>query len=182
MVQQRAFRPAQRGAPSPRPLVVHQFGDRFGDHSKFTPKKATNSKVIGGGSERILLADRLRYARLEFGAPPMRRGRCRSSPPREGIKGIDVAADIAASDAKASSGKFASGRTAELVDSDVLFRAFSTCDDSEGLRYAEYYVVPRKRGGFAVFAGGSKGGNVGTSGTVETKRTIFQKAAIQATE
>jgi hypothetical protein len=109
-------------------------------------------------------------------------GRVQIIAPREGIKGIDVAADIAASDAKACGGKFASGRTAELVDSDVLFRAFSTCDDSEGLRYAEYYVVPRKRGGFAVFAVGSQGSNVGSSGPVETKRTVFQKAAIQATE
>lgn len=109
-------------------------------------------------------------------------GRVQIIAPREGMKGIDAAADIAASDAKACGGKFASGRTAELVDSDVLFRAFSTCDDSEGLRYAEYYVVPRKRGGFAVFAVGSQGSSVGSSGPVETKRTVFQKAAIQATE
>jgi hypothetical protein len=37
-------------------------------------------------------------------------------------------------DANDCKGKFASGRTSELVDSDVVFRGFSSCDDTDGAR------------------------------------------------
>jgi hypothetical protein len=47
-------------------------------------------------------------------------------------KGIDVAATVAAADAKECKGKFASGRVSELVDSDVVFRGFASCEDSDG--------------------------------------------------
>ena len=98
------------------------------------------------------------------------------------LKGVDVAADIASSDAKACGGKFATGRTAELVDNDVVFRSFSTCEDSSGSRHAEYYVVPRKGGGFVVFAVGSQAGVSATSSQVESRREIFQRAALKAIE
>ncbi len=67
-------------------------------------------------------------------------------------KGIDVASAIAAADAKECKGKFASGRVAELVDSEVVFRGFAACEDTDGARSAQYFVVPRKKGGFIVFS------------------------------
>ncbi len=110
-------------------------------------------------------------------------GQVRIIPPRADQKGIDVAAAIVASDARECGGKFASGRTAELVDSDVLFRGFSSCDDSSGLRYAEYYVVPRKKGGFAVFSVAAQPSKTNTGAApIEERRSAFQKAAIQATD
>jgi hypothetical protein len=73
--------------------------------------------------------------------------------PQEGdIKGIDVASAIAAADSKECKGKFASGRVAELVDSDVVFRGFAACEDTDGARSAQYFVVPRKKGGFIVLS------------------------------
>jgi hypothetical protein len=47
-------------------------------------------------------------------------------------KGLDVAAAIAAGDAVDCKGKFASGRVSELIDSEVVFRGFSSCEDSDG--------------------------------------------------
>lgn len=73
-------------------------------------------------------------------------------PPRGDLKGIDVAAAVAASDARACQGNFASGRVSELVDSDVVFRGFATCEDSAGSRIAQHFIVPRKRGGFVLFS------------------------------
>jgi hypothetical protein len=67
------------------------------------------------------------------------------------IKGIDVAAAVAAGDAKECTGKFASGRVSELVNSDVVFRGFASCEDSDGSRSAQYFIVPWKRGGFIIF-------------------------------
>jgi hypothetical protein len=82
-------------------------------------------------------------------------GFVRILPDQHGVKGIDVAASITASDAKECKGKFASGRTSELVNSDVMFRGFSTCEDSKGTRVSQYFVVPRDKGGFVIIAIGA---------------------------
>src|SRR5215470_2043587 len=79
-------------------------------------------------------------------------GFVRIIPPREGIKGIDVTAAVVAGDAKDCGGKFASGRMSELVDSDVVFRGFSSCEDSAGARISQYFLVSRKKGGFVLFS------------------------------
>jgi hypothetical protein len=79
-------------------------------------------------------------------------GFVRIIPPREGMKGIDVTAAVVASDAKDCGGKFASGRMSELVDSDVVFRGFSSCEDSAGARISQYFLVSRKKGGFVLFS------------------------------
>ena len=79
-------------------------------------------------------------------------GFVRITPPKDGVKGLDVASAVVAGDAHDCKGKFASGRTSELVDSDVVFRGFSSCDDSEGARVSEYFIVSRKKGGFVLFS------------------------------
>ncbi len=73
-------------------------------------------------------------------------------PPAAGLKGLDVAAAVVANDAKNCGAKFASGRTSELVDSDVVFRGFSSCDDSAGASLSQYFIVSRKKGGFVLFS------------------------------
>jgi hypothetical protein len=73
-------------------------------------------------------------------------------PPKEAVKGLDVASAVVAADAQDCKGKFASGRTSELVDSDVVFRGFSSCEDSSGPRLSQYFIVSRKKGGFVLFS------------------------------
>jgi hypothetical protein len=69
----------------------------------------------------------------------------------------------------------------ELVDSDVVFRGMATCEDSDGSRMAEYFIVPRRRGGFAMFSVQS---NMKTEQaldvTKEEKLADFRKAALVA--
>ena len=72
-------------------------------------------------------------------------GFVRIIPPKEGVKGLDVASTVVAVDAKDCKGKFASGRTSELVDSDVVFRGFSSFEDSDGPRLSQYFIVSRKK-------------------------------------
>ena len=43
--------------------------------------------------------------------------------------GLDVAAAIVGNDAKDCKGKFASARNSELIDSEVVFRGMSSCED-----------------------------------------------------
>lgn len=79
-------------------------------------------------------------------------GFVRIVPPADNLKGLDVAAAVVAADARDCKGKFASGRTSELVDSEVVFRGFSSCDDSGGPRLSQYFIVSRKKGGFVLFS------------------------------
>lgn len=104
-------------------------------------------------------------------------------PPDPSIKGIDVAAAVAGADAKECKGKFASGRVSELVDSEVVFRGFSSCEDTDGTRSAQFFVVPRKQGGFIIFS-------VASNMQTESSRQViaddnlegFQKAALSVSQ
>ena len=79
-------------------------------------------------------------------------GFVRIIPAKEGVKGLDVASAVVAMDARDCKGKFASARNSELVDSDVVFRGFSSCEDSDGPRLSQYFIVSRRKGGFVVFS------------------------------
>jgi hypothetical protein len=94
---------------------------------------------------------------------------------------LDVAATVISNDAKACKGKFMSGRKSELVDSDVVFQGMATCEDSDGSRIAQYFIVPRKKGGFVLFSVQS---NMKTEQardvTKEDRLASFRKAALVA--
>ncbi|MGO8780430.1 MAG: hypothetical protein ACLQKK_16205 [Rhodomicrobium sp.] len=96
-------------------------------------------------------------------------------------KGIDIASAIAAADSKECKGKFASGRVAELVDSDVVFRGFAACEDTDGARSAQYFVIPRKKGGFVVFSVVSDMKTDLSKNVVKDEKLVdFRKAALVA--
>ena len=102
-------------------------------------------------------------------------------PKQQDVKGIDIAARYAADDSRKCGGKFASGRVSELVDSDVVFRGFSTCEDSGGFRTNQYFIVPRKRGGFVIFSVMALGSNQ-SQPIKDQKVNDFRKAAYEASE
>jgi hypothetical protein len=108
-------------------------------------------------------------------------GFVRIIPPQDGMKGLDVASAVVATDAKDCKAKFASGRTSELVDSEVVFRGFSSCEDSEGMRLSQYFIVSRKKGGFVLFSvvAASKGEEA--KAVQKDERLVdFKKAALVA--
>lgn len=72
--------------------------------------------------------------------------------PSSGLKGLEVAAAVANGQSENCKGKFASGRVSDLVDSEVVFRGFSSCQDSNGHVTSQFFVVPRRQGGFVVFS------------------------------
>jgi hypothetical protein len=79
-------------------------------------------------------------------------GFVRIIPAQGGLKGLDVASAIVGNDAKDCKGKFASARNSELVDSEVVFRGMSSCEDSERASISQYFILPRKKGGFVLFS------------------------------
>jgi hypothetical protein len=100
--------------------------------------------------------------------------------PRPGLTGLEIASDLIGVDAQTCKGKFASARSSELVDSDVVFRASSSCVDSEGERTAEYFIAPRSNGGFAAFLvlAVTTAERQATEGT--EKVDLFKRAALTA--
>lgn len=102
-------------------------------------------------------------------------------PKQQDVKGIDIAARYAAEDSRKCGGKFASGRVSELVDSEVVFRGFSTCEDSGGFRTNQYFIVPRKKGGFVIFSVMASGGS-SAQVTKDEKISDLRKAAYESTD
>jgi hypothetical protein len=108
-------------------------------------------------------------------------GFVRIIPTDANIKGIDVTASIIAADAKDCKGKFASGRKSELIDSEVVFHGFASCEDSNGARFAQYFVVPRTKGGFVMFSVVSDMKSERARSVTQSDRSgSFQKAALVA--
>jgi hypothetical protein len=108
-------------------------------------------------------------------------GFVRIIPANDGVKGLDVASAVVANDAKDCKGKFASARNSELVDSDVVFRGMSSCEDSERANISQYFILPRKKGGFVMFSVVSNlRAEEVKSPLREQKNTDFRKAALVA--
>lgn len=102
-------------------------------------------------------------------------------PAQDGVRGLDVASTIVANDAKDCKAKFASGRTSELVDSEVVFRGFSSCEDSDGVRLSQYFIVSRKKGGFVLFSVvASSKGEEARAFQKDERLVDFKKAALIA--
>ncbi|HEY7301597.1 MAG TPA: hypothetical protein VH684_27210 [Xanthobacteraceae bacterium] len=106
-------------------------------------------------------------------------GFVRVIPTQPGTKGLDVTAAVIASDAKDCKGEFASARKSALIDSDVIFEGMVTCKDSDGSRLSHYFIVPRAKGGFAMFSVVSNMKTDLAQGvTKEEKLVDFRKAAL----
>lgn len=102
-------------------------------------------------------------------------------------KGIDVTANVVSADAEECKGQFASARKTELLDSDVVFQGASSCQDSAGIRRSEYFVVPRKKGGFVLFSVVNSNSRLNSSGAgagsaAQEQATRFEKAALTSSE
>jgi hypothetical protein len=93
-------------------------------------------------------------------------------------KDIDVAAAVSAADARSCQGKFASGRTIDAVDGTNLLRGFSSCENGGDARHSEYYVLPRKQGGFVLFSVVT----TGDGALHQRKRSDFQRAALTSVQ
>jgi hypothetical protein len=100
--------------------------------------------------------------------------------PRPGLTGLMIASELIGTDSQSCKGKFASARSSELVDSDVVFRAATSCVDSENERSAEYFISPGPHGGFVAFLVLA----VTETERLETARPekvdLFKKAALSA--
>jgi hypothetical protein len=72
--------------------------------------------------------------------------------PGRDVSGVGIASDLISVDPKLCKGDFAAARSSEVVDGSVVFRAALSCVEGRDDRTAQYFVTPRRRGGFVVFA------------------------------
>jgi hypothetical protein len=101
--------------------------------------------------------------------------------PQPGLKELDLASRIIDSDAQSCKGKFVSGRYSELVDADVIVRVVTSCAESAGQTYAQYFIAPQPNGGFVGFSVVNKG-VLGQQGASTAQSVgVFEKAALTAT-
>lgn len=99
--------------------------------------------------------------------------------PSRDATGIAIASDLIAIDPKLCKGNFAAARSSDVVDGGVVVRAALSCQEGENDRTAQYFITPRRRGGFVVFA------VIGTNGSGgfpsdRMKPESLAKAALQA--
>lgn len=72
--------------------------------------------------------------------------------PGPDVSGISIASDLIAVDPRMCHGNFASARASTNVNGDMVLSAVLSCTASNEERSAEYFIVPRRKGGFVVFA------------------------------
>lgn len=128
-------------APQEAQLEEIQLATNF-----FLAAQLPNARVLTKSETPIELSS--------FGAAWKARGGLggvKTFPARPGLTGLMIASDLIGTDSQSCKGKFASARSSELVDSDVVFRAATSCADSENERSAEYFIAPRPSGGFVAF-------------------------------
>jgi hypothetical protein len=111
------------------------------------------------------------------------KGFVRIIPTEPGVKGLDVTATVIGNDAKTCKGKFVSGRTSELVDSDVVFQGMASCQDTDGSRVAQYFIVPRPKGGFVMFSVQSNMKTIQEQAVTKEENLVgYRKAALVAVD
>ena len=72
--------------------------------------------------------------------------------PGPDVSGIGIASDLIAVDPRMCHGNFASARASTNVDGDMVLSVVLSCTESNEERAAEYFIAPRRKGGFVVFA------------------------------
>jgi len=108
-------------------------------------------------------------------------GAVRIVPQSRQATAIAIASELINVDPQLCKGDFASARSSEVVDGSVVFRAVLSCTEGHGERTAQYFITPRRTGGFVVFA---VIGNTGGDGDVASDGQpidIFKRAVVQAT-
>ncbi|UFZ07730.1 PT domain-containing protein [Bradyrhizobium ontarionense] len=181
--------PAQRPTPPPTATASVQPSRPQGDSpelqleamqiaSNFILKAAlAHPSILGGGEKPVWLTSGGVAWKADNAT-----GFVRIVPPERNVDGLEVTATIVGNDARDCKGKFISARNSELVDSAVVFRGMSSCEDSEKSDIAEYFIFPRKAGGFVLFSVVTPTRPVGSGGgqqlqTHEEANANFRKAA-----
>ena len=180
--RRRCNRPRRRCIPPPHPAGTAQIR-RAEDPGE--PEEIRLAK-------NFLLAARLPNARLIDTDKPRAlagftavwksedaAGAVKIIPPGPEVSGLAIASQLIAVDPQVCKGNFAAARSSTVIDRSIVFSASLSCTDAQSERATQYFVTPRQKGGFVVFAVIGDYPDRG-AGTGREKLDLFNKAAVQA--
>ena len=103
-------------------------------------------------------------------------------PPGPDVSAVGIASNLIAVDPQMCKGDFAAARFRIDIDDRAVFSAVLSCSETNQRRITEYFIAPRRQGGFVVFAViRSKG--VGEIPDFDRRKLDgLSRAAIQAVE
>jgi hypothetical protein len=106
-------------------------------------------------------------------------GAVRIIPPGPEATGLRIASELISVDPLLCKGNFSAARSSEAIDGNIVFSAVLSCADALNERITQFFIAPRAKGGFAVFA------VIGdypdrAAATDRQKLDMLNKAAIQA--
>lgn len=101
-------------------------------------------------------------------------------PPGPDVNGIGIASNLIAVDPQMCKGDFATARSSANVDSKLVFSAVLSCTEANEQRTAQYFITPRRRGGFVVFAVVGSSAATGTAESDQQRLDLFTRAAARA--
>src|SRR5271165_167035 len=170
--------PAASAAP---PQPSRTFVAR--DATEFEEMKLARNFLLAAGLPNAHLIDTDKPAALASFTAVWRSedaaGAVKIIPPGRDVTGIGIASDLISVDPKLCKGNFAAARSSDAVDGGVVFRAVLSCAEGQEDRTAQYFITPRQKGGFVVFAViGSRGG--GGFPASPPRADVLGKAALQA--
>ncbi len=96
------------------------------------------------------------------------------------VSGVGIASNLIAVDPRMCKGDFASARSRADIDNAVVFSAVLSCTESNEQRSAEYFITPRGKGGFVVFAVVGSSAVGGNSGSDQRRIDLLTRAAARA--
>jgi hypothetical protein len=102
--------------------------------------------------------------------------------PGRDVTGNRIASDLIAVDPQLCKGNFSAARFRTDVDNRVVFSAVLSCNEANEDRETEYFVTPRQRGGFVVFAVIHSKAAGDRPGFDWQKIDMLSRAAIEAAE
>jgi hypothetical protein len=103
-------------------------------------------------------------------------------PPGPDVSAIGIASNLLAVDPQVCKGDFAAARFQINVGSSAVFSAVLSCTEAHEQRVTEYFVAPRRQGGFVVFAVIRSKADGEMSGLDRQKLDGLSRAAIQAVD
>jgi hypothetical protein len=73
-------------------------------------------------------------------------------PPGPSITGIGIASDLISVDPQSCKDNFAAARSSGVIDGSTVFAVVLSCTLAQKERTTQYFITPRQKGGFVVFA------------------------------
>lgn len=104
-------------------------------------------------------------------------------PPGPDVSAIGIASNLIAVDPRMCKGDFATARSSATIDRSIVFSAVLSCTEASEQRIAQYFITPRRQGGFVVFAVVDSTAAAGVAaGPDRQMLDLFTRAAARAAE